>query len=157
MLVGFLALYRSIRDGVGVTFARMGIAVAVVAEAIYGANQAVDGVAIKFVAQQWASCAIIEKPQAMRIAEAVRHIEIGLSSVWTLTQCISLLLFGLAIALGREYSRVLGWSGIFVAGLQISYSFELARNGFVMSPLAMAGLLFAPWSLWLAFSLWRKT
>jgi hypothetical protein len=50
MLIAFLALYRSIQEGVSVMFARIAIAVALVAEAIYGANLAVDGIAIKYVA-----------------------------------------------------------------------------------------------------------
>jgi hypothetical protein len=156
MLIAFLALYRSIVKGVGFTFARIGMAVALVAEAIYGANQAVDGVAIKFVAQEWVNASAIEKTQAFWVAAAVRHIEIGLSSVWTLTGGISLLFFGIAITSSRDYPKLLGWPGIMLAVLQMAYSFNLARNGFIGSPLAMAGLLFAPWTLWLAFCLWRK-
>jgi hypothetical protein len=156
MLIAFLALYRSILEGASVTFARIAMAVALVAEAIYGANQAVDGIAIKYVAQQWVTASIMEKPQALRIAEAVRHIEIGLSSIWTLTGGISLLFFGVAMTLGREYPKLLGWSGVILGLLQIALSFDLARHGFMGSPLAMVGLLIAPWTLWLAFSLWRK-
>jgi hypothetical protein len=54
LLVGFFALYRSITlnaDGAAAALARLGIVVAIVAEGIYGVNQAVDGIANKFVAQ----------------------------------------------------------------------------------------------------------
>jgi hypothetical protein len=156
LLVAFIALYRSITEGVSATLARLGIIVAVVAEAIYGVNQAVDGVAIKFVAQQWVSAPLAEKAGAFRIAEAVRHIEIGTSSLWTLTSGIVLLLFGLAIALGRAYPRLLGWAAIGLGASEVAYSLNLARNGFAMSALAMATLLMAPWTLFLAFNLWRK-
>src|SRR5690349_6103033 len=57
VLVGFFALYRSIAatgEGVSAALARLGIVVAVVAEGIYGVNQAVD-IANKFTAQQWLS------------------------------------------------------------------------------------------------------
>jgi len=50
ILVAFVAVYRSLTEGISATLARLGIIVAVVAEAIYGVNQAVDGIAIKFVA-----------------------------------------------------------------------------------------------------------
>jgi hypothetical protein len=156
LLVAFIALYRSITEGVSATLARLGIIIAVVAEGIYGVNQAVDGVAIKFVAQQWVSAPLAEKADAFRIAEAVRHIEIGTSSLWTLTSGIVLLLFGLAMALGRAYPRLLGWAAIGLGATEVAYSFNLARNGFAMSALAMATLLMAPWTLFLAFNLWRK-
>ena len=156
LLVGFIALYRSITEGVSATLARLGIIVAVVAEGIYGVNQAVDGVAIKFVAQQWMSAPLPEKADALRVAEAVRHIEIGTSSLWTLTSGIVLLLFGLAIALGRAYPRPLGWAAIGLGAIEVGYSLDLARNGFAGSPLAMATLLIGPWTLALAFNLWRK-
>jgi hypothetical protein len=155
LLIGFLALYRAIKEGVSLTLARVGMAVALVAEAVYGVNQAVDGVAIKFVAQQWVNASIAEKPEALRIADAVRHIEIGLSSIWVLTCGISLLFFGLAIAFGRDFPKLLGWSAMVLGVLEVAYSLDLARNGFAASPLAMASLLIAPWTLFLAFSLWR--
>lgn len=156
LLVGFIALYRSITEGVSATLARLAIIVAVVAEGIYGVNQAVDGVAIKFVAQQWMSAPLTEKADAFRIAEAVRHIEIGTSSLWTLTSGIVLLLFGLAIALGRVYPRPLGWAAIALGATEVAYSLDLARNGFAASPLGMATLLMAPWTVALAVNLWRK-
>ena len=156
LLVAFIALYRSITEGVSATLARLGIIIAVVAEGIYGVNQAVDGVAIKFVAQQWVSAPLAEKADAFRIAEAVRHIEIGTSSLWTLTSGIVLLLFGLAMALGRAYPRLLGWAAIGLGATEVAYSFNLARHGFTMSALGMASMLMVPWTLFLAFNLWRK-
>ena len=158
LLVGFFALYRSIAatgEGVSAALARLGIIVAVVAEGIYGVNQAVD-IANKFTAQQWLSAPPADQANALRIAEAVRHIEIGTSSVWTLTGGIALLFFGLAIALGRDYPRPLGWAAIALGVVQVAYSVELARNGFAISPLAIASVLLAPWALSVAVLLWRK-
>lgn len=157
-LVGFFALYRSIAAtgaGMSAALARVGIIVAVAAEGIYGVNQAVD-IANKFTAQQWVSAPLADQANALRIAEAVRHIEIGTSSVWTLTSGIALLFFGLAIALGHEYPRPLGWAAIVLSVVQVAYSVELARNGFVLSPLSVASVLLAPWALIVAVLLWRK-
>src|SRR3954467_6255328 len=158
VLVGFFALYRSVaatREGVSAAFARLGIIVAVAAEGIYGVNQAVD-IANKFTAQQWVRAPLADQANALRIAEAVRHIEIGASSVWTLASGIALLLFGLSISLSHEYPRVLGWATIVLGVLQVPTSIDLARNGFVGSPWSMAGLLLAPWTVILAVLLWRK-
>lgn len=158
LLVGFFALYRSIaatRGGVSAALARLGIVVAVVAEAIYGVNQAVD-IANKFTAQQWLSAPLADQANALRIAEAVRHIEIGTSSVWVLTGGIALLFFGLAIALGHDYPRPLGWAAIALGVVQVANSVELARNGFTVNSLSIASLLLAPWAFIVAVLLWRK-
>src|SRR5436305_2026293 len=100
LLVGFFALYRSIavtRGGVSPALARLGIIVAVAAEGVYGVNQAVD-IANKFTAQQWVSAPLADQANALRIAAAVRHIEIGTSSGWTVTSRIALLFCGPATA-----------------------------------------------------------
>src|SRR5215212_3563051 len=96
VLVGFFALYRSIiasTDGWSASLARLAIVVAIAAEGIYGVNQAVD-LSNRFVAQQWVQASIGEQADALRIANAVRHIEIRTSSVWVLSSGMTLLLFG---------------------------------------------------------------
>ena len=168
MLFGFVALYRSITQGASTgasaALARMGIVVAVVAEGVYAVNQAVDGIANKFVAQEWVGAAPAEKADAFRLADAVRHIEIGTSSLWALSWGIALLLFGLAIALGRAYPRFLGWIAIAVGAGQVVSALSLAYNGFPdpssEGPLVLVfmatSLISLPLTLLLAFYLWRK-
>jgi hypothetical protein len=166
MLFGFVALYRSIIEGASTgaspALARMGIVVAVVAEGVYAVNQAVDGIANKFVAQEWVSAAPAEKADAFRLADAVRHIEIGTSSLWALSWGITLLLFGLA--LGRAYPRFLGWIAIAVGASQVVSALSLAYNGFPgpssEGPLILVfmatSLIALPLTLLIAFFLWRK-
>jgi hypothetical protein len=168
MLFGFVALYRSIIEGASTgaspALARMGIVVAVVAEGVYAVNQAVDGIANKFLAQEWVSAAPAEKADAFRLADAVRHIEIGTSSLWALSWGITLLLFGLALALGRAYPRFLGWIAIAVGASQVVSALSLAYNGFPgpssEGPLILVfmatSLIALPMTLLIAFFLWRK-
>ena len=168
MLFGFVALYRSIIEGASTgaspALVRMGIVVAVVAEGVYAVNQAVDGIANKFVAQEWVSAAPSEKADAFRLADAVRHIEIGTSSLWALSWGITLLLFGLALALGRAYPRFLGWIAIAVGASQVVSALSLAYNGFPgpssEGPLILVfmatSLIALPLTLLIAFFLWRK-
>src|SRR3712207_1917062 len=165
LLVGFLALYRSIIAVTGTrasaALARMGIVVAVIAEGIYAINQAVDGIANKFVAQQWVNAAPDEKAVAFQVADAVRHIEIGTSSFWELSGGITLLFFGLAIVLSRGYPRLLGWAAIAIGVGLFAFALNVAYNGFSFgSPLGMVGMaasfLLTLWTLVLAFFLWRK-
>ena len=59
-------------------------------------SQAVDGIAIKLVAEDWVNAPAAEKEVAFRVAEAVRHIEIGLIVVWP---------FALAVLMWRRASR----------------------------------------------------
>jgi hypothetical protein len=168
MLFGFVALYRSIIEGASTgaspALARMGIVVAVVAEGVYAVNQAVDGIANKFVAQEWVSAAPAEKADAFRLADAVRHIEIGTSSLWALSWGITLLLFGLALALGRAYPRFLGWIAIAVGASQVVSALSLAYNGFpgpssegtLILVFMATSLIALPLTLLIAFFLWRK-
>ena len=165
LLVGFLALYRSIiavaGTGASAALARMGFVIAVVAEGVYAINQAVDGIAIKFVAQEWVSAAPDEKVVAFRVADAVRHIEIGTSSFWMLTSGLALLFFGLAISSSRAYPRLLGWAALAIGAGLFANALNVAYDGFAFdSPLGMVGLaaaaLLTLWILTLAFFMWRK-
>ena len=91
VFVSLVALYRSMAEGWGAALARLAYVTAVLATAIYAVNQAVDGVAVKFVADEWVSAPPAEKADAFRVAEAVRHIEIGTSSFAELTLGAALL------------------------------------------------------------------
>jgi hypothetical protein len=157
VLVGLVALYRSIMEGRGAALARLGYVSAVVATAIYAVNQAVDGVAIKFVADEWVSAPAAEKADAFRVAEAVRHIEIGLTSFAELTLGTALLLYGLTIALSEIYPKWLGWAAVAVGLGWIALGLLVAYNGFTQADLGLlASTLMALWLLVLTVFLWRK-
>ena len=162
VLFGFIALYRSMTEAASASFARLGVVVVIVAEAVYACNQALDGIAIKFVAQAWVSAPLAEKADALRLADAVRHIEIGTSSLWVLNHAIALMLFSVAILLGQSYPRFLGWAGIVIAVGLIAGALDLALNGFAFTGiLGFAGIVASSlsglWILVIAFYLWRKS
>jgi len=157
LLLGLLAVYRSMHDGRSGTIARIGFVTAVVATAIFGVNQAVDGVAVEFVADQWVSAPTPQKAETFRIANAVRHVEIGTTSFSQLTFGLALLLNGLALALARSHPRLLGWAGMVLGGVYVAAGVLVAHNGFtVVGFTAMAGIGLAFWFLFLGFILWRK-
>ena len=129
---------------------------AVVATALYAVNQAVDGVAVKFVADEWVSAPAAEKADALRVAEAVRHIEIGLSSFVELMLGAALLLYGLAIAFSDVYPKWLGWAAAVGVGW-IVLGLLVAHNGFTQVPLTMlVSALLSLWVVVVAVFLWRK-
>jgi hypothetical protein len=157
VFVGLVALYRSIAEGRGAALARLGYVTAVLATAIYAVNQAVDGVAVKFVADEWVSAPPAEKADAFRVAEAVRHIEIGTSSFAELTLGAALLLYGLAIALSDAYPGWLGRAAVAVGLGWIVLGLLVAHNGFTQVTLTMVvSAMLGLWLLVLAVFLWRK-
>jgi hypothetical protein len=130
---------------------------AVVATALYAVNLAVDGIAIKFVADEWVSAPAAENADALRVAEAVRHIEIGLSSFAELTLGAALLLYGLATALSDIYAKWLGWTAVAVGSGWILLGLLVAHDGFTQVTLTMSvSVLLALWVVVLAVFLWRK-
>ena len=158
MLGGLVSLFRSLEGGRGAAAARLGFATALVAIATYAANQAVDGVAIKFVAGEWLRAPAAEKGAALRVAGAVRHVEIGLSAFAELTLGMALLLAGLAIAVDRAYPRWLGWAAVATGVGWATLGLLVAHDGFTQAGLTMlVGALLALWMLALAVSLWRRS
>jgi hypothetical protein len=157
VLISLVALYRSITEGRGVALARLGYVTVVLATAVYAVNQAVDGVAVKFVADEWVSAPAAEQANAFRVAQAVRHIEIGLSSFAQLILGAAFFLYGLAIALSDVYPKWLGWAAVVVGIGWVVLGLLVAHNGFTQVDLTISvGVLLALWVLVLAVFLWRK-
>ena len=130
---GLVGLYRSITFGPGAALVQLGFVTAIVAIGVYAANQAVDGIAIKFVAEEWVNASAAEKDVAFRVAEAVRHIEIGLTSLSVLILGVAFVLYGVAIELSSVYPRWLGWLTVVGGGLLVMVGILTAYSGF--SPL----------------------
>ena len=157
VLIGLVALHRSIAEGHGAALALLGYVTAIVATATYAVNQAVDGVAVKFVADEWVGAPAVEKADAFRVAQAVRYIEIGLTSFAELTFGTALLLYGLAIALSDVYPKWVGWAAVAVGVGWIMLGLLVAHNGFTQVALGLlVSTLMALWVLVLAVFLWRK-
>jgi len=156
---GLVGLYRSITFGPGAALAQLGFVAAVVGIGVYAANQAVDGIAIKFVAEEWVSAPPSEKDVAFRVAEAVRHIEIGLTSLTVLILGVAFILYGVAIELSRVYPRWLGWLSVVDGGLWVVVGILFAYRGF--SPLSItisqaSGIVLLVWALALVVLMWRR-
>jgi hypothetical protein len=112
ILGGLVALYYSIsaKPGMGAGLAPFGLAAAVTTAASYTVLQAVDGITLKRAVDAWASAPADQQTAAFAAAEAVRWTEIGMNSLSNFLTGLTLLLLGLAIALGRgAYPRWTGW------------------------------------------------
>src|SRR3954447_25151520 len=99
-LAGLLGLFFAldVRSGTARWASRFGAASAVATLALYGALQAVDGVALKQAVKAWASAPDAEKAARFANAEAIRWLEWGMRSYQNFALGLALLLFAAAVA-----------------------------------------------------------
>jgi hypothetical protein len=144
-------------ESAGAGIARFGFAAAVLTLAATTILQVVDGVALKWAVDAWASAPADQEAAAFAVAEGLRWTEYGLQSYSNILLGLTLILFGLAIALGTVYPRWLGWvaagSGAawIVHGLMVSYI-----GLFTSPPRGVALILMYLWAFVMAFVMWRN-
>jgi hypothetical protein len=138
--------------------ATLGSVAEVVAASSYVANQAVDGVAIQFVARVFVEAPAQERAMALSIAEAVRHIEQGLSGMVAINLGIALALLGGAIISSRGLPSWLGWTAALVGAAQLVIGMTIYFLGFSQHVLAFwAGVSLLIWMLAASVVLWRRS
>ena len=160
LLGGLAALYYlvSARPGLGAGIAPFGLAAAVTTVASFTVLQAVDGVALRYAVDNWVSAPASEKPAAFAAAEVARWTEIGMNAFPYFLAGLTLLIFGLAIALGRVYPRWVDLMAV-VSGAALMYdgAVVVSYEGFVADIVKLAGLLLlAIWAFIMAFLMWRN-
>lgn len=111
LLAGLLALFYAldVEDGPATWACRFGSASAVVALALYGVLQAVDGVANKHADDAWVSAPAAEKAARFASAEAIRWIEWGIRSYHDFALGIALLLSAAAVIRTTQVSRPIAY------------------------------------------------
>jgi hypothetical protein len=161
LFAGLVAVYFSITresKAGAVVVVRFGLAAAVLAVAALTMLQAVDGVALKWAVDAWVSAPAGQEAAAFAAAEVVRWTEYALQSYSNILLGLTLILYGLAIALGSVYPRWLGWvavgSGVawIVHGLLVPYI-----GLFDSPPRGVALILMALWAFIMAFVMWRTS
>ncbi|HJQ54628.1 MAG TPA: hypothetical protein VJ825_12380 [Gemmatimonadaceae bacterium] len=149
-----LALSLDAHNPVARMASRFGAALAVVALALYGALQAVDGVANKQADVAWMSAAGAEKAARFASAEAIRWIEWGLRSYQDVAMGLALLLITAAVVrttwLPRALGYLIGLSGI----VYIVQGWVVGVQGFSSSE---SILIVLAWALTLAWVIWLMT
>ncbi len=137
---------------------RYGLAAAVLTAGSFTMLQAVDGVALKWAVDAWASAPVDQEAATFAVAEGLRWTEYSLQSYSNILLGITLILYGLAIALGTVYPRWLGWvaagSGVawIVHGLMVPYI-----GLFSSIPRGVALILMYLWAFIMAFLMWRNS
>ncbi len=138
--------------------AAFGAAAAVAALALYGALQAVDGVANRLVDVAWLSAPDAEKAGRFASAEAVRWLEWGMRSYQAFTLGLALLLFAVAAIrtawIPRPIAVLIGLSGCAF----LWQGWLVGAEGFspmMSNAIVLAEFLDVVWMSWLAVAAWR--
>src|SRR3954454_18153450 len=146
VVAGFLVLGRALqRLGVAPALVRVGDAAAAATVALIAVNMAVDGIALKRAVDAWAHALPEDRASRFAAAEAVRWLEWGVNSFFTILLGLTLLTFAAALLrLGHLGSRVrlAGVSGALAGGLLIVNGLSVGAHGFEPTalPLIASGL-----------------
>jgi hypothetical protein len=139
---------------------RLGALAGVVALALYGALQAVDGVALKQAVTAWANSPAAEQTARFASAESIRWLEWGMRSYHDFALGLSLLLFGAAIVSSTSTPRTIGWLMVLSAAAYFSQGWIAGTDGFTPAQsigIVSAWALCVAWMTWLAFWAWGES
>jgi hypothetical protein len=162
--VGFLSficsliiLLRHLKEHSNSVFALLGMVTATVSAATLAANHAVDGVAIRYVAENWMNAPPEGKVAAMNLAQTVRHVEQGLSALFEFNLGIALLLCSAAILSSRAFPKWLGAAALPVGAVYLLAGIRLYYFGFSQHVLSFwSSVLLLIWSFAAAYVLWQE-
>jgi hypothetical protein len=160
LLAGLLALFFAldVRAGPARWAARFGAASAVATLALYGALQAVDGVALKQAVNAWASAPDAEKAARFANAEAIRWLEWGMRSYQNFALGLALLLFAAAVVRTAwappPIAYLMGLAGL----TYLVQGWVVGSEGFSRTQtiaIVLAFVLDLAWMIWLLVVAWR--
>ena len=146
VVAGFLLLGRALqRLGAAPALVRLGDAAAAATVALIAVNMAVDGIALKRAVDAWAAAPPEDRASRFAAAEAVRWLEWGVNSFFTILLGLTLLMFAAALLrqahLGSRV-RLAGAAGALAGGLLILNGLAVGAHGFEPDalPLLATGL-----------------
>ena len=162
LLLGLLVLSfaLNVRSGALGWVGRFAAVSVVVALALYGVVQAVDGVANKHAVDAWSSAPEAEKAARFASAETMRWLEWGTSSYQTFMFALALILLATVIVWTARVPRAIGYLMGLAAIPMLVQSQVVGTEGFavplVAGSLSVVGLpLMLAWSIWLLIVAWR--
>jgi len=159
-VAGLLGLFFAldVQTGTARWAGRFGAAFAVAALPLYGALQAVDGVANKQADVAWVSAPAAEKAARFASAEAIRWIEWGMRSYQDVVLGLALLLLATAVArtawVPRLIAYLMGLSGF----ASLVQGWVVGSEGFSQTEsiaIVLTWVLSLAWMIWLAVVAWR--
>ena len=138
---------------------RLARVAAIVALALYGVLQAVDGVALKQAVNAWVAAPEADKLIRFSSAEIIRWLEWGARSYQSFMFGLTLVLFGAVIVLSSRISKPVGYL-MGLSGLAYLYQgWIIGSEGFSMRnhmPTLLGIVVIIVWSLWFLIAAWWK-
>ncbi len=158
--VGLVGLYESIKEERGGSLALLGLIISICSLSVFAVLQAVDGITLKAMVDNWVSASETDKIISFNSALAVRNIEIGIAGMFSMLSGISFLLFGLSISISGTYPKWLGWIGAIGGLASLVGGLVMAYTGF--SSLAMninmpSGIVMIIWLIIIGIIMWKKS
>jgi hypothetical protein len=162
LLLGLFVLCfaLNVRSGALGWVGRFAAVSVVVALALYGALQAVDGVALKHAVDAWVNAPKAEKATHFASAETVRWLEWGMNGYQLFTFALALILLATVIVGTARVPRAIGYLMGLAAIPMLVQSQVVGTEGFAVPLLAgtlstVALPLMLAWSIWLLIVAWR--
>ena len=159
MVVALLLFADKLELRGGSKFARIAAAGAITSLALAAALQAVDGIALKAMANAWAAAPALQRDGIFHAAFAVRQLEIGLASMFSLSMGFTATVFGVALITDHAYPKwfaclaIIGGLPTGVGGIAIAYT---GFSGLSMAITMPANILLLFWMLVLGGFMWRE-
>jgi hypothetical protein len=160
MLAGLFALFFALDSPTEVArwTGRLGAASAAVTLALYGALQAVDGVALKQAVSAWAAAPEAERTARLASAEAIRWLEWGMRGYQNFALGMALLLFAALAVQMAPMPRAIAFLMVASGISHLLQGWVLGSVGFtqVETYLIILGfVLNLAWMAWLVVVSWR--
>ncbi len=159
LLGGLVAMRRSITGQPGAAWAEFGYASALVSTGVWVVLMGLDGIVSKVVHDAYAAA-----PGAvtLAVAEMMEEIDIGLLSTFIIVFFgVTLLLYGLGVALSDNFPRWLGWVAVVLAIASLITGFVQAYTGLSVLVTSVLFVSFASfltlWLLIMGVLMWRRT
>jgi hypothetical protein len=155
-----LSFALNVRSGAFGWMDRFAAVSAMVALALYGGIQAVDGVALKHAVDAWVNAPEVEKATRFASAETVRWLEWGMNSYQLFMFALALILLATVIVGTARVPRAIGYLMGLAAVPLFVQSQVIGTSGFSVPLLAgslsvVALPLMLAWSIWLLIVAWR--
>ncbi len=159
MVVALLILTNEMETGSGSAWPRIGAAGAIASLAVAAALQAVDGIALKAMVDAWAAASGSHKEIAFQAAIAVRQIEVGFASMFSMLMGLTATAYGIALLAGRSYPKWMGGFAMTGGVPTLVGGVVMASTGFSGMAMAInmpASFMLLAWMFTLGVLMWRR-
>ena len=162
MTVFLIALHRTMLNGLAGALSRIGYFGAVASTAVMTVLIGLDGLASKHIHDAWAAAPSADKAVALRIAEAMEEVDVGVFTLWIILFFgMTFMVYGLAVAMSNNFPKWMGWIAAALGLVALVVGFYQAYDGLsvLITNYAFAGTatLLTVWVLVMSIMMARKT